>query len=782
MSIKVPKAYEVPLHLFHEGNIIKGYDFFGSHFTEEKGKKGVVFRVWAPKAKSVSVVGDFNHWDRTCHYMNKISDGGIWELFIPGLKVYDTYKYSIESRMGQVRLKADPYGFHMETRPNTATKIYDLSGYDWKDEKWQKERLTKEIYSAPINIYEVHLSSWQHRKSEDELFNYMECARELVPYVKKMGYTHIEMMPVAEFPYDGSWGYQGIGYYAPTSRFGTPHDFMQFIDYCHQNGIGVILDWVPAHFPKDAAGLYEFDGECCYEYSDPLKNEHRNWGTRVFDWGKPEVQSFLISNAAYWFDMYHVDGLRVDAVASMLYLDYDRKEYRPNVYGGIENLEAVAFLQKLNAALFGQFPNILMIAEESTAWPMVTKPANIGGLGFNYKWNMGWMNDMLSYMSMNPEWRPDHHNQLTFSFYYAFSENYILPISHDEVVHGKCSMLDKMSGPRELRFASYRTFLGYMAAHPGKKLLFMGQEFAQFKEWNYKTGLDWDVLEFPEHRQLWEYQKALNRFYSDTSELWEIDNDWSGFKWIVSDDNRNSVIVFRRFNKKGEEIIAVCNFQPNRHEEYRFGVPYYADYEEIFTSEEKEFGGSGYHNPDVSSVREDLHGERFAISVHIEPMSVIFLRAKNIKDYDALQREKEEKERKARERAEKAAARKAAKEAAEKAAKEAAAKKTRSAKKTAAPEKTEEKPVRKTGGAAKKAVSEKTVGKAVTEKAEEKPVKRAGRPAKKAEAPAEKTVKPTVEKTAAKKPGRPAKKTASAAPEKTAVKKAGRPPKKTNKK
>lgn len=643
MAITVPEKYSVPLHLFHEGNITKGYDFFGSHIVEQDGKKGVVFRVWAPQAASVSVVGDFNRWDRTKGYMNKISDGGIWELFVPGLKVYDAYKYSIESRYGQVRLKADPYGFHMETRPNTATKIYDLSGYKWKDDKWQEERKTKDVYAAPVNIYEVHLNSWQHKTNEDELFNYMECARELVPYVKKMGYTHIEMMPIAEFPFDGSWGYQGIGYFAPTSRFGTPHDFMEFVDYCHQNGIGVILDWVPAHFPKDAAGLYEFDGECCYEYSDPLKNEHRNWGTRVFDWGKPEVQSFLISNAAYWFDMYHIDGLRVDAVASMLYLDYDRKEWRPNCYGGNENLEAVAFLQKLNTALFGQFPNILMIAEESTAWPMVTKPADIGGLGFNYKWNMGWMNDMLQYMSMNPEWRPDHHSKLTFSFYYAFSENYILPISHDEVVHGKCSMLDKMSGPRELRFASYRTFLGYMMAHPGKKLLFMGQEFAQFKEWNYKTGLDWDVLDFPEHNQLWEYQKALNKFYLDTNELWEIDNDWSGFKWISSDDNHNSVIVFRRFNKKGEEIIAVCNFQPKRHEEYSFGVPYYGDYEEIFTSEEKRFGGSGFSNGKISSRREDMHGEKFAVTIHIEPMSVMFFRPVKIKDYEEEQRKLAEK-------------------------------------------------------------------------------------------------------------------------------------------
>lgn len=717
MAIKVPEEYSMPLHLFHEGNITKGYEFFGSHLIEKDGQKGAIFRVWAPAAASVSVVGDFNNWDRTRNYMNKISDGGIWELFIPGLKVYDAYKYSIESAYGQIRLKADPYGFHMETRPATATKIYDIEGYKWGDDKWQQERLTKDVYSAPMNIYEVHLNSWQHKNYEEELFNYMDCAKELVPYVKKMGYTHIEMMPIAEFPFDGSWGYQQIGYFAPTSRFGTPHDFMQFVDYCHQNGIGVILDWVPAHFPKDAAGLYEFDGQCCYEYTDPLKNEHRNWGTRVFDWGKPEVQSFLISNATYWFDKYHIDGLRVDAVASMLYLDYDRKEWRPNCYGGNENLEAVAFLQKLNTSLFGQFPNILMIAEESTAWPMVTKPADIGGLGFNYKWNMGWMNDMLQYMSMNPEWRPDHHNQVTFSFYYAFSENYILPISHDEVVHGKCSMLDKMSGPRELRFASYRTFLGYMAAHPGKKLLFMGQEFAQFKEWNYKTGLDWDVLEFPEHKQLWEYQQALNKFYLETSELWEVDNDWTGFKWISSDDYQNSVLIFRRFNKKGEEVIAVCNFQPKYHEEYSFGVPYFADYEEIFTSEDTAFGGGGALNGTVSSRREDMHGERFAVSVKIAPMSIMFFRAKNIKDYDALMRAEEEKKAaKAKKEAEKKAKKEAEKKAAEKAKKTTKAK-AKAEEKTAKAKKTETKAkAEKTAEKKKTAAKPKAETKAKAEK------------------------------------------------------------------
>ncbi len=758
MGFEIPEEYKLPLHLFHEGNITRGYDFFGSHFIEKNKKKGVIFRVWAPHAKSVSVVGDFNKWDRYANPMNRLSDGGIWELFIPGLKQYDSYKYSIESSYGQVRLKADPYGYHMETRPNTATKIYELDGYKWNDKKWLDERKNKNVYESPMNIYEVHLNSWQHKNYEDELFNYMECAKELVPYVKKMGYTHIEMMPVAEFPFDGSWGYQGIGYFAPTSRFGTPHDFMQFIDYCHQHGLGVILDWVPAHFPKDAAGLYEFDGECCYEYSDPLKMEHRNWGTRVFDWGKPEVQSFLISNATYWFDKYHIDGLRVDAVASMLYLDYDRKEWRPNCYGGNENLEAVAFFKKLNSSLFGEFDNILMIAEESTAWPMVTKPADVGGLGFNFKWNMGWMNDMLAYMSMNPEWRHDHHNLVTFSFYYAFSENYILPISHDEVVHGKCSMLDKMSGPRELRFASFRTFLGYMMAHPGKKLMFMGQEFAQFKEWNYKTGLDWDVLDFPEHKALWEYEQALNKFYLENNELWEVDNDWTGFKWIVSDDNENSVIVFRRFNKAGDELICVFNFQPKYHETYSFGVPFYGDYEEVFSSEDI---GAPTHNGTVSSRREDMHGEKFAVSVQIAPMSAMFFRCVKKKDYEAelaAQRAKEEKAAKKREAAEKRNEKKRIAEEAAKAAEEAkqraieaakaAEEAARIAEQTA--KEAEEAAKAETVSAKRKAPAKKTVPKAKAAPAEKKPAAKrtAAKPAeeKSAAEPKKRGRKPKTEK------------------------------------
>ncbi len=687
MAIKNNRDYEVALHFFHEGSATEAYEFFGSHFCEQNGKKGVVFRVWAPHANSVSVVGDFNHWDRFQNRMQRVStDGSVWELFIPDLKKYDLYKYSVESSQGQIKLKADPYGYHMETRPNTATKIYDIDGFKWNDEKWLTDRASKNIYDSAINIYEIHLNSWMNKRNEDELFNYMELAKKLIPYVKKMGYTHIEIMPVAEFPFDGSWGYQQIGYYAPTSRFGTPHDFMEFVDFCHQNEIGLILDWVPAHFPKDAAGLYEFDGGDCYEYAEPLKREHLNWGTRVFDWGKPEVQSFLISNANYWLDKYHVDGLRVDAVASMLYLDYDRKDgqWQRNIRGGNENLEAIAFLQKLNTALFGKHENILMIAEESTAWPMVTKPADVGGLGFNFKWNMGWMNDMIAYMSMNPEYRPYHHNMLTFSFYYAFSENFILPISHDEVVYGKCSMLDKMSGPRDKRFASLRTFLSYMTAHPGKKLMFMGQEFAQFKEWNYKTGLDWDVLEFDEHKKHQYFVEELNKFYNEHKELWEADSDWSGFKWISSDDNSNSVIVFRRFDRSGNELVVVCNFQPNYHEQYSFGVPFYADYEEIFTTEKPEYGGGAIFNGTVVSQNEPMHGEPYSLTVKIAPMSAMFFKAKNIRiPEDDLKKEGEKKKKNADKNLDTA--------------KEPTAKKTSSAnsEKTKAPAKKAAKPIKK---------------------------------------------------------------------------------------
>ncbi|GHU45775.1 1,4-alpha-glucan branching enzyme GlgB [Clostridia bacterium] len=633
MEIQIPKEYEVPLHLFHQGNILKGYDFFGSHFAKKDGKDGVMFRLWAANAKSVSVVGDFNHWDRSKNPMRKISSGGIWELFIPALKKFDAYKYSVEGALGMVRLKADPYGYHMETRPGTATKIYDISGFKWTDDDWfQKQYKTDHCRSA-MNVYEVHLNSWRKGAAKDKLFNYVELGKELVPYVKKMGYTHIEMMPVAEFPFDGSWGYQGIGYYAPTSRYGTPHDFMAFVDFCHKNDIGVILDWVPAHFPKDAAGLYEFDGGPSYEYADPLKQEHHNWGTRVFDWGKPEVQSFLISNAFYWLDAYHIDGLRVDAVASMLYLDYDRQggEWRPNQHGGNGNLEAVAFFRKLNAELFKEKPHILMVAEESTSWPNVTKPVEVShdALGFNFKWNMGWMNDTIRYMSELPEHRKYHHDKLTFSFYYAFAENFILPISHDEVVYGKCSMIDKMSGPHDKRFASLRTFEAYKIAHPGKKLTFMGQEFAQFKEWNFESGLDWDVLDFAEHAEYHRYIEDINKFYRDRRELWDIDNSADCFKWVVVDDTNNSIIVFKRMDSDGNALYVVANFGLSHIDNYRFGVELPKGqkgvYKEIFTTERIEYGGTGVENKDLRPVNEPSHGEQQSITVEIASLSAFFL-------------------------------------------------------------------------------------------------------------------------------------------------------------
>lgn len=630
MSTKTTKKHsenDVPLYLFHEGSNSNAYEYFGSH---RKNKNTVVFRVWAPDAKNVSVTGDFNDWSETENPMKQLKNsGGVWEAEIKNIKPYDMYKYCITAADGRTLMKCDPYGFHMETRPGTATKYYEIDDcYEWHDEKWVEGRNGKNIYESPVNIYEIHAGSWK-QYDDGNFYSYRALADSLVPYVKKMGYTHIEFMPLTEYPFDGSWGYQVTGYFAATSRYGEPKDLMYLVDKCHENGIGVILDWVPAHFPKDANGLYEFDGGPLYEYSDPRKGEHYGWGTRVFDFGKNEVRSFLMSSASFWLKKYHLDGIRIDAVASMLYLDYDRKdgEWLPNKNGGNENLEAVEFLQKLNENIFRDFPYAMMIAEESTSWPMVTKPVFSGGLGFNFKWNMGWMNDILRYFSLDGFFRKYNHDCITFSMFYAFSENFVLPISHDEVVHGKKSLIDKMPGSYDEKFAGVRAFLGYMMAHPGKKLMFMGQEFGQFIEWNYEKGLDWLLLDYPKHRALQNYFKKINEFYKANPAFWQIDYSWEGFSWISSDDKDNSVIAFRRIDEKGKEIIVVCNFTNVERCDYRIGIPKKGAYKIVFNSDDVDFGGEGKGNKGKLKTESiNMHGFEQSISLDLPPMSAIYIK------------------------------------------------------------------------------------------------------------------------------------------------------------
>ena len=622
---KAKTQNDLPLYLFHQGTNSKAYEFLGAHSTVKNRKQCVVFRVWAPHAQAVSVVGDFNDWAPEAAPMKLLSTQGVWEVYVNGVKPFENYKYCITTKAGQTLYKSDPYAFHTETRPGTASKFLDIGGYAWQDAAWYEEKRGQNAYHLPMNIYEVHLGSWR-RYEDGNTYDYRKMADELIPYVKEMGYTHMEIMPITEYPFDGSWGYQVTGYFAPTSRYGQPHDFMYFVDECHRAGLGLIMDWVPGHFPKDANGLYEFDGDCCYEYSNVQKKEHEQWGTRIFDFGRGEVLSFLISSAMFWVEQYHVDGIRVDAVASMLYLDYGRERWQwtPNVNGGKENLEAVEFLRKLNQAILTEHPTCMMIAEESTSWPLVTKPPAVGGLGFNFKWNMGWMNDMLSYASLDPVFRAYNHDKLTFSMFYAFSENYILPISHDEVVHGKCSMIGKMPGEYEQKFAGLRTFFGYMMAHPGKKLMFMGQEFAQFSEWNCAVQLDWNLLEFDRHRQMHEFIKELNRFYVSHACMWQVEDSWDGFQWISHDDHSQNIISFRRIDEAGNEIIVACNFCPVERGDYRIGVPDAGAYREVLSTDDPRFGGNGHLNGEVPVEDVEVHGFEQSIQIKFPPLSCLF--------------------------------------------------------------------------------------------------------------------------------------------------------------
>lgn len=625
-NIKNITKDEVPLYLFHEGTNSHTYEYLGAHLA--KGK--TIFRVWAPHANTVSVVGDFNNWDRTLNPMHLLDNsGGVWISEIENLKQFDTYKYSIEDGEGRIILKADPYGFHMETRPGTASKLYDIENcYEWHDEDYLKKQSEVKIYERPVNIYEVHAGSWKNN-DDGSFYSYRQLADTLVPYVKKMNYTHIEFMPLTEYPFDGSWGYQVTGYFSATSRYGTPADLMYLIDECHRQEIGVILDWVPAHFPKDENGLFEFDGKPLYEYADPRKGEHYEWGTKVFDFGRGEVKSFLMSSASFWIKYFHIDGIRIDAVASMLYLDYNRQDGRwlANKDGGNRNLEAIEFLQKLNENIFKEFPHVLMIAEESTAFENVSKPVYNGGLGFNFKWNMGWMNDILRYFSLDPFFRKFNHDCLTFPMFYAFSENFVMPISHDEVVHGKKSLIDKMPGTYDEKFSGVKAFFGYMMATPGKKLMFMGCEFGQFIEWNYKQGLDWLLLDYPKHKSLQKYFKDVNMLYKKTPAFWQIDYSWDGYSWISSEDKDNSVIAFRRIDNKGNEIIAVCNFTPMHRTDYRIGIPKKGIYSVILNSEDECYGGSGFgSNGKIKTDDINMHGFEQSISLDLPGLSTLYLK------------------------------------------------------------------------------------------------------------------------------------------------------------
>ncbi len=628
------------LEVFHTGDSVRAYDFLGAHLVNRNDKNGVVFRVWAPTARSVSVAGDFNNWNNEANYMYNIGYG-VWEVFVEGVKQFCTYKYCIESEYGDRLMKADPYAFHAQTRPGQASVVYDIESYSWNDSEWFNKRKENNISSSPMNIYEIHAGSWR-KYPDGNFFNYQKLADELIPYLKEMHYTHVQLMPIMEYPYDGSWGFQTTGYYAPTSRYGTPSDFMAFVDKLHSEGIGVILDWVPSNFPTDDFGLARFDGSPLYESNDPKTSKRDSWGTCLFNYARFEVTSFLVSCAMFWLDKYHIDGLRIGALSSMLYLDYGKTEgeWEPNKFGGKENLDAVDFVKRLNTAVHMYHPDVMMFAEENTSWPKLTHKIEDGGLGFDFKWNMGWMNDMLHYMSLNPMWRPFNHDSLTFSFYYAFSEKFLLPISHDEVSHGKGSLIKQMPGKYDEQFAGVRAFITYMYAHPGKKLVFMGTEIGQFDEWNHEEAIQWDLLEFEKHKKLRTFFKELNKFYLDCKPLYELDTVWKGFDWIHHDDYTNSVIAFKRTDKNGDEIVSVCNFQPIRRDEYCIGVPKYGLYDEVFNSDEERFGGSGVVNGNnIKTEVMKIHGFDQGLSLTLPPLSVIYLRCAKELDPDEAQKE-----------------------------------------------------------------------------------------------------------------------------------------------
>jgi 1,4-alpha-glucan branching enzyme len=644
------KLTEFDLHLFAEGNHHRIYEKLGAHPAEFNGVKGVYFALWAPNARNVSVLGDFNNWDGRNHQMRKL-ETGVWELFIPELDAGTAYKYEVKNWEGHIYEKSDPFGFQQEVRPKTASIVANLDKYQWNDQEWLEKRRNSDPLKEPISVYEVHLGSWLHASAEEKMpllsgeaapvqvneltpyaryLSYYELAQKLIPYIKELGYTHIELLPIAEHPFDGSWGYQVTGYFAPTSRHGTPEDFMYFVDQCHQNGIGVLVDWVPGHFPKDGHGLAFFDGTHLYEHADPRKGEHKEWGTLVFNYNRNEVRNFLFSNALFWFDKYHIDGIRVDAVASMLYLDYARKdgEWLANDYGGRENIEAANFLRQVNSLIFSYFPGTLSIAEESTAWPMVSWPTYTGGLGFNLKWNMGWMHDILDYFSMDPWFRQFHQNNVTFSMWYHHSENFMLALSHDEVVHGKSNIIGKMPGDEWQKFANVRSLFTYMFAHPGKKTMFMSMEFGQWSEWNVWADLEWNLLQYDSHNQLKTFFSDLNALYKSEPSLYERDFEEEGFQWIDCSDNTHSVVSFiRRAKDPNDFVVVICNFTPQPHSHYRIGVPEAGFYTEVFNSDSRKYGGSNLGNLGGKSTDEWwFHNYPHSLDLSLPPLGVLIFK------------------------------------------------------------------------------------------------------------------------------------------------------------